>query len=80
MKAINGRELQNVIPHMPETLTQEHLLPVSNEEAVAPVLPVNRQRDVPSLADHRAGMTLLRPGVLGGLVRDERDRASIVPT
>ena len=75
MKAITGHELQSEIPHLRETLAQEHLLPVSNGEAVAPMLPVIRQRDVPSLAGHRAGMSVLAPGVLAGLVRDERGLA-----
>ena len=75
MKSINAQELRSVIPHLRETLAQEHLLPVSNGEAVAPMLPVIRQRGVPSLAGHRAGMGVLAPGVLAGLVRDERGLA-----
>ena len=44
-------------------------------QPLARILLVARKRDVPSLAAHRAGMSALAPGVLAGLVRDERDRA-----
>ena len=76
MKSISVRELRSAIPHLRETLAQEHeLLLVSNGEPLARILPIARKRDVPSLAGHRAGMSTLAPGVLAGLVRDERDRA-----
>ena len=75
MKSISVRELRGAIPHLRETLAQEHeLLLVSNGEPLARILPIARKRDVPSLAAHRAGMRALAPGVLVGLVRDERDR------
>ena len=75
MKSISVRELRSAIPHLRETLAQEHeLLLVSNGEPLARILPIARKRDVPSLAGHRAGMRALAPGVLAGLVRDERDR------
>ncbi len=76
MKSISVRELRSAIPHLRETLAQEHeLLLVSNGEPLARILPIARKRDVPSLAGHRAGMSALAPGVLAGLVRDERDQA-----
>ena len=82
MKSISVRELRSAIPHLREILAQEHeLLLVSNGEPLARILPVARilpmarKRDVPSLAGHRAGVCALAPGVLAGLVRDERDRA-----
>ena len=76
MKSISVRELRSAIPHLRETLAQEHeLLLVSNGEPLARILPIARKRDVPSLAGHRASMRPLAPGVLAGLVRDERDRA-----
>lgn len=74
MKSISVRELRSAIPHLRETLAQEHeLLLVSNGEPLARILPIARKRDVPSLAVHRAGMRELAPGVLAGLVRDDRD-------
>ena len=76
MKSISVRELRSAIPHLRETLAQEHeLLLVSNGEPLARILPIARKRDVPSLASHRAGMSALAPGVLASLVRDERDQA-----
>ena len=76
MKSISVRELRSAIPHLRETLAVEHeLLLVSNGQPLARILPIARKRDVPSLAGHRAGMSALAPGVLAGLVRDERDRA-----
>ena len=76
MKSISVRELRSAIPHLRETLAQEHeLMLLSNGEPLARILPIAGKRDVPSLAGHRAGMGALAPGVLAGLVRDERDRA-----
>ncbi len=75
MKSINVRELRSAIPHLRETLAQEHeLLLVSNGEPVARILPIVRKRDVPSLAAHRARMNPLPAGALGALVRAERDQ------
>ena len=73
MKTVNVRELRNEIPRLKDTLAREHeLLLVSNGEPVARILPLPRQRLVPSLAAHRASMPMLdRP--LEDWVRAERD-------
>ena len=73
MKTINVRELRSAIPQLKQTLAQEHeLLLVSNGEPVARILPVQRKRQAPSLAAHRAKMTMV--GVPSEvLLREERD-------
>ncbi len=73
MKTVNVRELRNEIPRLKDTLAREHeLLLVSNGEPLARILPLPRQRHVPSLAAHRAGMaTLDLP--LEDWVRADRD-------
>jgi antitoxin (DNA-binding transcriptional repressor) of toxin-antitoxin stability system len=74
MKTINVRELRNAIPHLRETLASEHeLLLVSNGEPLARILPVASKRRVPSLAAHRARMTVL-PGSIEQALREDRDR------
>ena len=74
MKTINVRELRNQMPHLRETLAQEHeLLLVSNGEPVARILPVTKARHVASLAAHRSRMPQLKSSI-EALVREERDR------
>jgi antitoxin (DNA-binding transcriptional repressor) of toxin-antitoxin stability system len=74
MKTINVRELRNEIPRLRELLAEEHeLLLVSNGEPVARILPTPPRRPVPSLAEHRAGMPMVKvPSEV--LIREERDR------
>jgi antitoxin (DNA-binding transcriptional repressor) of toxin-antitoxin stability system len=74
MKTINVRELRSAIPQLKQTLEQEHeLLLVSNGEPVARILPVQRRRQAPSLAAHRARMAVVgEPSEV--LLREERDR------
>ena len=74
MKTINVRELRAEIPNLRELLEREHeLLLVSNGEPVARILPAQRKRNVPSLAEHRAHMPMVKvPSEV--LIREERDR------
>ena len=76
MKTVNVRELHTAMPNLKEFLALEHeLLLTDNGEPVARILPLVRQRQVPSLATHRAGMATLPEGSLVRLVRQDRDRA-----
>lgn len=74
MKTLNVRELRSTIPHLKETLAAEgELLLVSNGEPVARILPVPRKRRLPSLAEHRARMPMVKvPSEV--LIREDRDR------
>jgi antitoxin (DNA-binding transcriptional repressor) of toxin-antitoxin stability system len=74
MKTVNVRELRETIPHLKETLAQEHeLVLVSNGEPIARILPMPGKRRVRSLAAHRAKMSMVGvPTEL--LLREERDK------
>lgn len=74
MKTISVRELRSAMPQLKQTLAREHeLLLVSNGEPVARILPVQRKRQAPSLAAHRAKMAVVSvPSEV--LLRQERDR------
>jgi hypothetical protein len=74
MKTINVRTLRAEMPRLKELLEQEHeLLAVSNGEPVARILLPLRKRQLPSLAEHRARMPMVKvPSEV--LIREERDR------
>ena len=74
MKTINVRTLRAEIPRLKKLLEREHeLLLVSNGEPVARILPPLRKRHLPSLAEHRARMPMVKsPSEV--LIREERDR------
>jgi antitoxin (DNA-binding transcriptional repressor) of toxin-antitoxin stability system len=73
MKTINVRELRAGMPRLRETLAHEQeLVLVSNGEPVARILPIKRERQLRSLAAHRASMPVLDG--IERLIREERDR------
>lgn len=73
MKTINVRELRAAIPRLKEELAAEQeLVLVSNGEAVARILPMQKPK-LPSLKEHRARMPML-PVSIESLIREERDR------
>jgi antitoxin (DNA-binding transcriptional repressor) of toxin-antitoxin stability system len=74
MKTLNVRELRAEIPHLKETLAQEHeIVLVVGGEPVARILPMPPKRQLRSLAAHRAMMEPLPAGTLERLIREERD-------
>ena len=74
MKTINVRELRTAIPHLAETLEQEHeLLLVSNGAPVARILPVEPRPRLQSLKWLRDSVGAMQPDSTP-LIREERDR------
>jgi antitoxin (DNA-binding transcriptional repressor) of toxin-antitoxin stability system len=76
MKTINVREFRNVVPHLRETLSQEHeLLLVSNGQPIARILPVTQP---PRLQPLKWLRDMAPPSGIPSevLIREDRDRRS----
>ena len=74
MHTLNVRELRNAIPHLRETLAREHeLVLVSNGEAIARILPIQRAPRLESLAAFRDSLGRTLPDSTPD-IRAERDQ------
>lgn len=74
MLSMNVRELRGAIPHLRQTLAEEHeVVLISNGEAIARILPIAPKRKLESLAWLREQMPYSDVSS-EQLLREERDR------